>query len=1027
MSVLDLPRIHFQGFSRVNVPTGNRNVCENIDIATNTVFMNGEAFDLSKKPDEYHQYLRSLPPHFDKNGLPDADGIFNQSTGYNFGGNNHISWDNVKIVSVQNRVAQHDFKDSIVGGQVALWGHYNAYLRTSFNRARWVDNDPNDPQSSQIYAGQITIGARGATATCPNAFSSDFDCVHSARWLTTDRILSQSEHFLNSEFGRSRVFQFSVPKDSEFFQFNEEVVRSPCLEGFKEALKDENVLGLTIQYSLFNMSTPLTPDSAVFYDLVGTIGLWKKQELATYPSGRLLTSKTIGFGPLSLKLNDGWVSFNMPTSLPFSTRSQTALSEKHPTHQLGEIPRLGTLELKTEDGLVIASIPENIYLDYWCHSGIFDILISADKKNMYDQSSLVLTCQLGDWIESDWVVQSDAAYIALEAPDHYNNTVFSEQVDICSYYRGIPKSKSGLTFNIDEQSIVEVKSVPGQAAPQEGLTPVSITSMKPGSTRIHLDGTNNSIGVRVLPDDWELANVPVEDVDYPFLYEKVMAYYELVYPFMADKVFSLADQCKCETHAKLMWQMCDPENRDKSFYMPSTRELSYPKSMLFLKFLKNIGTAALPEIDSNETKIKLSRKKQLITSSASTDAVDKIDTKEKLVSALKKAVSLELSIMLQYVYAAYSIPSYAAGEQKAKNGQWTEEQLKMACGGSDFRLDSGWRGTLIEIAHEEMIHYLIINNLLMSLGEPFFVGETLIGQQAQEVFGFDTEFAFEPFSENVLARFIRFEWPDYVPSPSKSIADFYVAIRQSLIDIPNLFESTPSKSGGEHHLFLNELTNRSHPGYQMEINSLESALFAIDFVTEQGEGVSPTSPHFEDSHFCRMREIANVLANQKIPFEPAMPVIKNAVLKDSPGCTTVIAPEARAIMKLYDGCYDLMIQMMIQHFGYRPLSSLRRSRLMNGSIDIMTGLLRPLSAMIMSLPSGIPGRNAAPPVPLNKNNNLIQDHFGSCEVMANMCCSLSEEARMLETKLPLETQIKMLDFFEKQLGELASGIISLEA
>lgn len=127
-----------------------------------------------------------------------------------------------------------------------------------------------------------------------------------------------------------------------------------------------------------------------------------------------------------------------------------------------------------------------------------------------------------------------------------------------------------------------------------GYTALTLTGRKPGATRIVL-GTGKAkqyLGVRVLPDDWDLDDVPAEQVDYAFLYRHVMSYYELVYPFMSDKVFSLADQCKCETYSRLMWQMCDPQNRDKSYYMPSTRELSLPKSRLFLKYLTQVEAAA---------------------------------------------------------------------------------------------------------------------------------------------------------------------------------------------------------------------------------------------------------------------------------------------------------------------------------------------------------------------------------------------------------------------------------------------------
>jgi hypothetical protein len=65
-------------------------------------------------------------------------------------------------------------------------------------------------------------------------------------------------------------------------------------------------------------------------------------------------------------------------------------------------------------------------------------------------------------------------------------------------------------------------------------------------------------------------------------------------------------------------------------------------------------------------------------------------------------------------------------------------------------------------------------------------------------------------------------------------------------------------------------------------------------------------------------------------------------------------------MMLFDGCYELMLQLMVQHFGEAATASLRRSKLMNASIDVMTGLVRPLGVMLMSMPSGKKGRTAGP-------------------------------------------------------------------
>ncbi|QBC43861.1 iminophenyl-pyruvate dimer synthase VioB [Iodobacter fluviatilis] len=1007
MSILNFPRIHFKGAARLNVPTGNRNIAGTLDIANNRVYQDGALFDLKKHPSEFHQYLKQLPPRFNLQGLPDDEGVFNQAAGHNFLGNNHFSWENTQITALQIQPGMLVENDSLLGCKLELWGHYNEYLRTTFNRARWVDIDPSRDDTSQIYAGQLCIKEAAAAANAPYLFSSAIDCVHSVRCYGENHIQQKQAHFLGPEFAKTRVFQFSVAKDAEHFIFNQLDLKSEFIEYLQQELKRNDVLGLSIQYSVFNMSTPQQPDTPVFYDLSGSIGLWLKQDMATFSNARVLyPDNNQGFGPVAIKIQGEWASISMACSIPFTSREAQCTGQQL-THALGPKYSLGTLELRTKSGALLAKIPESVYLPFWKTAGVFDVPLLINATD----DSLILHGVGNQWLESDWLIQAEQNVISLEAPDRKNNTFFSKDIKIFSYYRGKPKAKKDICVFIENKAIVSTAQLM-VSSNEQGQASLMITSRKSGVSEVFVGDHRGKILVRVLSDDWALLDTPDHLVDYTFLYEQVMSYYELIYPFMADKVFSMADQCKCETYARLMWQMCDPLNRDKSYYMPSTREMSYAKSILFLKYLRNVEESALSD--------------QKTTALVKNEKNGEISSKEELVKVLKQAVNLELSIMLQYLYAAYSLPNYAAGEQLVASKRWNVEQLALVCGGADRRQYSGWRGTILEIAHEEMIHYLIVNNLLMSLGEPFFLGTPLFGSKAAEEFGLDTEFSFEPFSEHVLAKFVRFEWPHYFPSTGKSIADFYALIRRAFANIPDLFSREVAKSSGEHHLFLNELTNRKFPAYQLEVNNRETALFAIDFVTEQGEGAAADSPYYAQSHFNRLREISRTLLTSEVPFEPAISVLKNPALDPTPGCNTVLNPEARQLMVLYKGCHELTFHMMIQHFGQKPLGSLRRSRIMNAAIDIMAGILRPLSVQIMSIPSGVPGRNAGPPVPQAIQFSLIADHQAGCEALAMQCRALAKYAREIKGIKPAIAQIELLEFYDKQMMDLATGKLSRE-
>lgn len=172
-----------------------------------------------------------------------------------------------------------------------------------------------------------------------------------------------------------------------------------------------------------------------------------------------------------------------------------------------------------------------------------------------------------------------------------------------------------------------------------------------------------SFGVRVLTDDWDLLR-QTEDraVDFHFIYEHILAFYEHTFSFMKAEVFSLEDRCKVETYARLTWQMSDPKNKNKTYYMPPTRDMSKPKALLLRKFLRNQQQMGyVPESQPKSTQRTL-------------------QTRQQLVTALKHAAELEAALMLQYIFAGYSIPNYVTGEEYVRRGLWSQEQLHLACG-----------------------------------------------------------------------------------------------------------------------------------------------------------------------------------------------------------------------------------------------------------------------------------------------------------------------------------------------------------
>ena len=1141
MSILNFPRLHFQGFARIHAPTGHQNGL--VDLSTNTAYMQGQPFDLDRPISEYHEYLQSAGSRFNDRGEWDEAGAFSTAKGWDFGGNGHFAIE-AKIVSAQREPGQIDLNDVVVGRSVDLWGHHNEYLGTTFNRTRIFDVDPASNWTTTIMIGQLTFGRQGTSQEVPNLFSAPVAGLQPARWQNFNYIQDLPAHCLNREFQRSSVHQFSVAKDAPDFFWGEEVANSPTVELLRQAMEREDVLGLVVQLSLSNMSAPLQPDSATFWNLHGTIGLWCDGESSTYPAGRLLipagvrqetaNSTAPPLSNLSVRVTERGVSLNAITAVPCIDRAPQ--SGPGPTHAIGPKRDLGELELRTiKSHQLVATIPTQAYQQeaHRLTSGIIDVPLAAawaDLRTAIEQEGLytigTIDGQRRVLLEEQEInLQIDEAALFLEFPNHQMGEDYAVEVAVRSFVRGQPAPIESVYLNqyynprglpqlrhefervaspaekrnlakIDapiaqrsagKETVLVLEEVevqerfhfppssqlnmlefkPGKraetgdfatsstiATDRQGLGWLTIRGCRSGTTRVLLSADSQalpvdrdhpdaaelsfdnddllgfwsgagSFAVRVMSDDWHLANIPDRDVDFDLIYKEILAYYELCFSFMKAEVFSFTDKCKVETYARLMWQMCDPQNKNKTYYMPPTRELSEPKAMLLYKYLQNqqqVGYVPDPTPTTKRTQ-------------------RTIATREELVVALRQAAELEVAVMLQYIYAAYSIPNYVTGREYVQRGLWTPAQLNLACGDGQETHSYGMRGVLLEISHEEMIHFLMVNNILMAMGEPFYPASPNFGE-IDRYCPIDVDLALEPLNANSIHRFMRLEMPDFLaeelaedrdvenPIADKlhsygSLSELYRQIRQAIETIPDLFLTKNSPAGGEHHLFLREDFNQHHPHYQLQVEDVNSALFAIDLITEQGEGCDANSPKFDRSHYQQFRQMAAALAQQQfaddnsspVPWNPAYPALRNPTLHSKDCSTSVVtAAETVTVMQICDECYFIMMQLMVQHFGLMPNGSLRRSKLMNAAIDIMAGMVRPLGELLMTMPSGKRGRTAGPSFNMTTPPAYIPTPEIAYQVIARRFEKLSVQAQ----KCPAisSTVTELFDFYVTFFAEM---------
>lgn len=126
-----------------------------------------------------------------------------------------------------------------------------------------------------------------------------------------------------------------------------------------------------------------------------------------------------------------------------------------------------------------------------------------------------------------------------------------------------------------------------------------------------------------------------------------------------------------------------------------------------------------------------------------------IDTREELVIALTEASELEHGLLVQYLFAAYSM------KKRASEGL-SEAQIEKV---------RGWERAILEVAREEMAHLGTVCNMLTAVGGSSRLGRPNFPQGREGSFRglresyYPFDFQLEPFGESSLDRFVAFEKP----------------------------------------------------------------------------------------------------------------------------------------------------------------------------------------------------------------------------------------------------------------------------
>ncbi len=341
-------------------------------------------------------------------------------------------------------------------------------------------------------------------------------------------------------------------------------------------------------------------------------------------------------------------------------------------------------------------------------------------------------------------------------------------------------------------------------------------------------------------------------------------------------------------------------------------------------------------------------------------------SREQILHALYEAAELEHTLMCTYLYAAFSLKTGGEGLPAAH-----------------VDAVARWRGTIVQVAKEEMAHLVAVWNLTSAIGgTPHFGRDNFPLTPGNLPAPVVVRLA--PFSAAVLQHFTHLERPADSNEPEgtgfepggtfkrgshrdritpmssdyETIGAFYARLEEDL------------RAFAEHHGDAEAFCG--DPALQLTGDEAElvdvrpvvcvkTALAALATIVEQGEG-SPG--HVEGSHYNRFAAIRDELAAVRASdpqFEPAYPAAHNPVLRPPPlreGRVWIEDEEAARTVDVANAIYGLMIRLLALSYAVPRPSSHKRD-----AIDLALGLMHamtPLAERAARLPAGPshPGCNA---------------------------------------------------------------------
>lgn len=303
--------------------------------------------------------------------------------------------------------------------------------------------------------------------------------------------------------------------------------------------------------------------------------------------------------------------------------------------------------------------------------------------------------------------------------------------------------------------------------------------------------------------------------------------------------------------------------------------------------------------------------------------------REELSLLLEVAAEVEHALLLQYLYAAYSIDPDASGES-------ADTQRK-----------------IINVAVQEMAHLITIQNLILAINGPaaFHIGRETV--RAGNPFN-PLPFLLEPVSEIALAEYVLAEMPASLPPEKSALAQLIEQLKQEVLAKTGLaphrvgalyakiywiLQPTDAPYGPialqpdpaisftpgwhlqpgdfaaaqtilEHEATPDEWHASFGPDMRIhQIHDAQTAVAAIASVMTQGEGIG----HAEDSHFYEFLETLDLLKTGAVSV---LPLAKNPYVGHLPPGVAQGSPLKHPYVRLWANLCNVRYSALLLHIGH---------------------------------------------------------------------------------------------------------------